>query len=41
MSARKLEEFHPTEIQISGEGCDRLARPGGPADANLGLILHV
>jgi len=39
--ARKLEQFHSTEVGISGEGRDRLARPGGPADANLGLILHV
>jgi hypothetical protein len=39
--ARKLEQFHSTEVEISGEGRDRLARPGGPADANLGLILHV
>ncbi|KAI9870338.1 MAG: hypothetical protein M1830_004363 [Pleopsidium flavum] len=39
--ARKLEQFHATEVDISGEGRDRLARPGGPADANLGLILHV
>lgn len=35
--ARKLEQFHATEVEISGEGRDRLARPGGPADANLGL----
>ncbi|MCJ1388950.1 hypothetical protein MMC18_001801 [Xylographa bjoerkii] len=39
--ARKLEQFHSTEVGISGEGRDRLARPGGPADANLGLVLHV
>ncbi len=39
--ARKLEQFHVTEVELSGEGRDRLARPGGPADANLGLILHV
>jgi len=36
-----LNIFHSTEVEISGEGRDRLARPGGPADANLGLILHV
>jgi len=39
--ARKLEQFHSTEVEISREGRDRLARPCGPADANLGLILHV
>ena len=39
--ARKVEEFHYTEVESSGEGRDKLAHPGGPADANLGLILHV
>ncbi|KAL6718105.1 hypothetical protein ACLMJK_004191 [Lecanora helva] len=39
--ARKVEEFHSTEVESSGEGRDKLAHPGGPADANLGLILHV
>ena len=39
--ARKLEQFHATEVELSGEGRDRLARPGSPADTNLGLILHV
>ncbi|KAL8718407.1 MAG: hypothetical protein Q9225_004450 [Loekoesia sp. 1 TL-2023] len=39
--ARKLEQFHSTEVGLSGEGRDRLARPGGLADASLGLILHV
>lgn len=39
--ARRFEQFHSTEVEISGEGRDRLARPGGPADANQGLILHV
>ena len=37
--ARKVEEFHYTEVEISGEGRDKLAHPGGPADANLGLTL--
>ena len=39
--AHRLEPFHSTEVEISGEGRDRLARLGGPVDANLGLILHV
>jgi len=37
----KLQDFYSTEVRISGESRDRLARPGGPPDADLGLILHV
>jgi hypothetical protein len=39
--AHKLQDFYSAEVRISGEGRDRLARPGGPPDADLGLILHV
>lgn len=39
--ARKFEQFQSTEVEISSEGRNRLARPSGPADAYLGLILHV
>ena len=28
-------------MQVSGQGGDRLARPGGPEGANLGIFLHL
>jgi hypothetical protein len=37
----RLENFYSTEVQVSGKGCDRLASPGGPEDADLGIILHL
>ena len=37
----RLEDFYSTEVQVSGQARDRLARPGGPEDADLGLILHI
>jgi len=37
----RLENFYSTEVQVSGKGCDKLASPGGPADADLGIILHL
>jgi hypothetical protein len=37
----KLQDFYSAEVRISGEDRDRLARPGGQPDADLGLILHV
>lgn len=37
----QVGEFHSKEIEASGERQDRLARPAGPEDADLGLILHI
>ena len=37
----RLERFYSDEVKKSGEGRERLALPGGPADADLGVILHV
>ena len=37
----RLEDFYSTEVQVSGQARDRLASPGGPEDADLGLILHI
>ena len=37
----RLEDFYSTEVQVSGQVRDRLASPGGPEDADLGLILHL
>lgn len=37
----RLEDFYSTEVQVSGQARDRLASPGGPEDADLGLILHL
>ena len=39
--ARRVEEFHSTEIESSDEGRDKLVHSSGSADANLELILHV
>jgi len=39
--AEMLERFYSTEVQLSGEGRERLANPAGPEDADLGVILHV
>ncbi|KAF2475783.1 uncharacterized protein BDR25DRAFT_379339 [Lindgomyces ingoldianus] len=36
-----LEAFYSAETEISGKDKSRLAAPGGPPDALLGLILHV
>ena len=36
-----LEEFYSNEAIISGCDRDRLSCPGGPPDAELGVILHV
>ena len=33
--ARDLQDFYSTEVRMCGEGRDRLARPGGPPDADL------
>lgn len=37
----RLKSFYDEEIQVSGLKKDRLARPGGPEDADLGIILHL
>ena len=37
----RLEDFYSTEVQVSGQGRNRLTSPGGPEDADLGLILHL
>jgi hypothetical protein len=37
----RLEDFYSTEVQVSGGSRDRLASPGGPEDADLGIILHL
>lgn len=37
----RLKSFNDEEIQVSGLKKDRLARPGGPEDADLGIILHL
>ncbi|KAI9709134.1 MAG: hypothetical protein M1820_003580 [Bogoriella megaspora] len=37
----RLQEFYSAEVEISGGDRTRLAAPGGPPDAALGLILHV
>lgn len=37
----RLEDFYSRETRLSGETRERLAGPGGPEDANLGLILHL
>jgi hypothetical protein len=37
----RLENFYSTKVQVSGGGRDRLASPGGPEDADLGIILHL
>lgn len=35
-----IDEFYTTETKISDEGIESLARSSGPADAELGVILH-
>jgi hypothetical protein len=37
----RLESFYSNETIESGQTRDRLTIPGGPPDADLGLILHV
>lgn len=37
----RIERFYSEEVRVSGEQSDRLASPGGPADADVGVILHV
>lgn len=37
----RLESFYSNETIESGQNRDRLATPGGPPDADLGLILHI
>lgn len=39
--AKRLDQFYESEVQESGQSPDRLARPGGPEDANLAIILHL
>lgn len=38
---RKLKHFRSKECQVSSENPARLATPGGPEDADLGIILHI
>lgn len=37
----KLEDFYSNETRLSFRNRDRLTRPGGPEDANLGIIMHL
>lgn len=37
----RLESFYSNETIESGQNRDRLAIPGDPPDADLGLILHI
>lgn len=37
----KLEDFYAEEIRLSGQNRDRLTRPGGPEDADLGIVMHL
>lgn len=37
----RLQRFYSEETKLSDETRERLAAPGGPEDADLGLILHV
>lgn len=37
---RRLNEFHEAEVRESGACRSRLAKPSGPVDAELGIILH-
>lgn len=37
----RLESFYSSETMVSGESRERLASPGGPPDADLGIILHI
>src|ERR1700733_1713859 len=37
----RLESFYSNETIESGQNRERLAIPGGPPDADLGLILHI
>lgn len=39
--AEMLENFYLPEVQLSCEDRERLANPGGPEDADIGIILHV
>lgn len=39
--AAKLEKFYSTEGQLSRQDSDRLTKPGGPEDADLGVIFHL
>lgn len=39
--AKQLEQFYESEVKESGQDRDRLARPGGPEDADLAIILHL
>lgn len=36
----RLERSYAEEVGLSGASRERLAAPGGPADASLGIILH-
>jgi hypothetical protein len=37
---QKLQQFYDAEIAEWGENPDRLAKPAGPLDADLAIILH-
>jgi hypothetical protein len=38
--AIKLQAFYQSELSASGEAPNRLARPPGPEDAEIGVIMH-
>ena len=38
---KAIESFHENEPKISGEPADGLSFPGGPEEADLGIILHL
>lgn len=39
--ATRLDQFYESEVRESGQSRDRLARPGGPEDADLAIVLHL